>query len=687
MNNKAFVIVVILATFMAFGLVTMAFAANGPKAANLEIEIYNNPDVEYAALQAGTIDIVDWPLTKAWVDSWALMPLTITMDSYVALDMDVMDVNNQAWPTGDPTNQFYTPSSPQANKSVAFRQAVACLTDRDSYVRDILKGYGFRMDTPMPPAQSAYTDMLNYSTYGFTFTDGQSIIYNYNTTRANALLNWAGFTMDTGTGIRIDPMTGNDMKPITFYIRQDDPLRLQAGQMLTTQLRNIGIPVSSIVTERSVCYKNVMILYNYNLYTGGWFLSVIPNQYHDLYSSDTYYGPNVGWATNYPGFCNHAFDDWAAKLQNPATLDDAIFAAKNCGFLFLQYCGDIPIWCSNAVKAYRTGATGVINNAAGGVDNYYTFLNGNVTGDNRWDYGFKSDVEVFNMITAQWLWDANVLGLQYEGLMGVNPFNLVETEYWIANYSAIGTWMNGIKPATYINYTIRPDVHWHNDTVLGRVVTCEDINFSFTFTKACGSAVAWGYQSVATFNRTVIYDALTGYPGSNNITVFYNKMSAWAYLWAGGVPILNPDNWGPLWADTANFPTNVRNYDPRTADTNGDGIKDLLQDGTGAWIFNSYQPLNYIFLTANPYYYLSQDYIAGRLADMFWSGAGDVNKDGIVNTQDLGLMARALFTNSTSYPIGTNWGEYNSNCDFFGYGNVTIDDLAIVTTNYGKTAG
>ncbi len=705
MNKKAFVIVVILASLMAFGLVSIAFAANGPKTSKMEIHIYDNPDTENAALQTGVLDINDWPLTKTWIDAWALMPAQVKLDSYVELGMMEIDINNQAWPTGDPANKFYKLSAIQSNQSLAFRQAVAYLTDRDSIITQVLKGYGYKMTVPLPPFQSQYMDMINYTNSAVTYNVGSNsyelnasvggITYPYSPAMAAYILDKAGFVWNTGHTSRIDPSTGQDMKAVKFYIRQDDPNRLQAGQMLAAALKNIGVPVNSIVTEKTVCYKSVMVLYDYNLYTGGWSLSVIPNEYHDLFASETYYYP-LGWSVNYPGFCNNGtlfgpghsdsegFDYWALKVAYPATIADAEVANKVAGFLFLKYCAIVPMYCSNAVKAYKTGDTGVINNAGGGVDNYYTFLNG-VVADNQWDYGFKSNIEQLNQISSQWLWDQNCLGLMYESLMGVNPFNLAETEYWIAQSSSAGSWdataKGGDVDATYINFTIRPNVYWHNNMTAGRNLDVYDINFSFYFTKACGAAVAWNYPSVKAFDHITIDTA------TNTTGIYYLYKSAWALLQAGGLPILNRDTWGALW-NTANptWQTDVRNYDPVTADANGNGLKDIYEDGTGAWIFGSYVANEYVTLNANPYYYLSQDYIAGRLSAMFHDGAGDVNGDGTVSTQDLGLMARALFTTPAS-PHGTDWGQWNPACDLDGNGVINSVDLSAVARNYGATAG
>ncbi|MCJ7718299.1 ABC transporter substrate-binding protein [Candidatus Bathyarchaeota archaeon] len=676
MNKKAFVLAVILATFMAFGMISIAFAANGPKTPNMEIRIYANPNTENQDLQAGVLDINDWPLTQTWIDAWALMPQTVTLDSYAELGMYEIDINNQMWPTGDSNNKFYTPSSAESVKAVAFRQAVACLVDRDSIVRDVLEGYGFRMDVPLPPFQSAYIDMINYTE--------SNVLYNFNRARAAAILDAAGFTM-LGSGLRQDPLTpGVALEPLVFYIRQDDPNRRQAGEMLTSQLRAVGIQVNAIITESTVCYRNVMVLYDYNLYTGGWSLSSIPDQYHDLYSSFTYYGPSIGWSQNYPGFCNSEFDAWAAKVKYPATEAEAQTAAKTAGYLFLKYCAIVPMYCSKLVKAYRTGWTGVVNNAGIGVDNYYTFLNGNNPTDDTWSYGFSNDIERLNQVSSEWLWDQNVLGLTYESLLGSNPYNLAPTEYFIASAKTVGTWnaagVGGDAVATYITFTIRTDVYWHNGADAPTTfLTPDDVKFSFDFQKACGPGIAWNYPSLSQYYNATI--------SGNDVTIRYKKQSYWAVQWAGGLPILRKSIWNNLWnIGDLTWQARVMTYDPANQDIDEDGVNDLYRDGTGAWIFRSYSEAESITLVANSYYYLSQAYISSRLADMFWLGAGDVNRNGVVNTQDLGYMARAMFTDSDDL-LGTDWGQYNPDCDLNGDNKVDLVDLIPVIVNYGKTAG
>jgi ABC-type transport system substrate-binding protein len=421
-----------------------------------------------------------------------------------------------------------------------------------------------------------------------------------------------------------------------------------------------------------------MVLYNYHLYTGGWSLSTIPDQYHDLYSSYTYYGPSVGWSQNYPGFCNAEFDDWAKKVKYPDTIPDAIAAAKTAGYLFLKYCAIVPMYCSKAVKAYRTGWTGVVNNAGFGIDNYWTFLNMKKTGDTQIDWGFKSDIEQLNQVSSEWLWDQNVLGLIYESMIGTNPFNLEPSEFFLATAGTVGTWdasgVGGSNVSTVVHWTLRDDVYWHNTTGHGRLFVANDVKFSFEYQYACGPGIAWNYPSLSSFAKAEA-------PDDTHVSIFYKQKSAWAYQWSGGLPIIFPETWSLVGPGT---PT--KTYDPANQDLDEDGQYDIYTDGTGAWKFISYTLGGTVVLDGNSDYYLTQLFVTNRLKAMFHTGAGDVNRDDVVSILDLSLMARPLGTNS-NMTAGTGWGMYNIDCDLDVSQFVDLKDLTTVTSNYGKTMG
>ncbi|MCZ2856589.1 MAG: hypothetical protein O2U62_05810, partial [Candidatus Bathyarchaeota archaeon] len=85
MNSKCKTVFLVIfgVSLLATSLFVYPVAAQyGPKAQNLIIHIYLNPDAENQEIDTGLIDINDWPLAKEWVDRWALNP-DITMRSYI----------------------------------------------------------------------------------------------------------------------------------------------------------------------------------------------------------------------------------------------------------------------------------------------------------------------------------------------------------------------------------------------------------------------------------------------------------------------------------------------------------------------------------------------------------------------------------------------------------------------------
>jgi ABC-type transport system substrate-binding protein len=682
MKGRVLVLSILLASMIAVS--SMGFAGAVPQTPHLQIHIYLDQDVANQALQNGDIEIGSWPLTKEWISKWSSMSGQIKLCDYLELGMTQIDLNNQAWPTGDSNSKYYNPTSTESVKSVEFRKAVACLVDKDKIIQNVLGGRGYRMDVPKPPLEAAYVDMVNYSVSGY--------IYYYDKVRAEAILDNAGFTINPSTGIRMDPAhPGTDLSPIKICVRSDNSNFKKIGQMLISELVSEGIPVYPIFADRTLCYKNVMLLYDYNIYIGAWTFATTPDQYYDLYSSYNYYGPSVSWSQNYPGFCNHEFDTWAEAAKYSATLSSAVTATQTAGYLFLKYCAGIPVYCLQAFKACRVGCQGVINGAGYGIDNYWTFLNMGVPLDNRIDYGFLGDIRRLNVVTSSimtppltpipdFLFASTPLNLIYESLIGFNPYNLAATEFFLAVDGYTGTWdaslVGGDNPATFVNFTLRSGVYWHNETGnLRRVFVASDVQFSFDYQKACGPGVAWNYPSLAQYDHCEVYD-------NTHIAIFYKKQSCWAYQWAGRLPIINPDIWSYVPAGAA-----AKKYNPDLEDRNGDGVTDLKEDGTGAWLFQSFFRGNWITYEADPSYYLSTAYIQGRIAEMFHVGAGDVNRDGIVSMYDLDLMARAAGTNSGMLPWGTGWYQYNPDCDLNSDGVVDYLDVLVPSMHYGDTSG
>jgi len=677
--KNVFFVAICFSLLAMSSFVSPVAAQYGPKASNLIIHIYLNPDAENQDIDAGLIDINDWPLAKEWVDKWALNP-DITMRSYIDIGQYEIDINHQRWPTGDGDHKYFDETCPRCLAAREFRKAISHLVDKDRIVSEVLKGFGFRMDLPVPPFQSPY----------LTDLEGLGLIYEYSPAMALSTLEAAGFDdWDTdGTIEWKHPTTQvvEELPELAFYIRMDDPNRKAAGEMLAAELKKIGLKTKATVTERTVCYNKVMVLYDFHLYTGGWSLDVTPDAFYDLYSNVTYYGPDVGWSLNYNGFCNNEFYDYARAAKFPTSIEEAKAASKEAGRVYAENVGAIQMYSVAGVKAYKSDWEGVVNNAGFGIDdNPWTWLTMYNPADNTIDYSFKSDISQLNRISSEWLWDDLALDRIYDGMMDYNPFNLDLTEYFLAESHVLGTWNNPYtdEVATEINFTLRSDPQplWHD----GDPVTPEDVKFSLEFAMACGPGVCFYYPSVQNIHSVDIIDG--------KIRVRMGLFSIWAPQWVGDLAILKPELWGNIkdatgktWTDPGFDFQAVRMYDPTVDDADEDGTPDLQQDGTGAWIFVDYEPSTYVSYDANTNYYISQAEVDAALERMF-HGEGDVDYDAAVGIKDIGLLLRAFLTTPATGGTPGAWGAWNEAADLDADDEVTLKDLTTAGKNFGRESG
>jgi len=714
---------------LALGLTPPVFAESGPKTGKLQINIYNDPTTESWALDAGTIDINDWPVSKDFIDMWSPAGSKVALASFAELGKMEFDIYNWRWPTGV-THAF--DNCLDCQRAWAFRRALAYLTNKPKYITDYLKGYGYIMETEVPyPAGAGWTDygsLENATANAHTLLGVQvatGYIYRYNPTKAAAYLDAAGFTM-LPSGLRQDPKTpGTALAPLTFYIRIDDPNRRQAGEDLAAEMTALGLQVNKIITERSVCFYNVMVLHNYHIYTGGWSLGSDPDYIFDLYHSSM---SGYAYDQNYAWFRNAEFDYWAAKVKYAPDPDSLYFACIQAQWVKAKYIPVIELWASKGVKAYRKGWPGVVNMEGYGTDNSWSFLrmdyatyaaSGNMPVGHPADtiiYGFKSDISAIHVISSEWLWDWNVLGLIYEGMLGGEPYNLAtDWNTSLAEAFSVGSWAGGTK----ITFTLRNNAYFHD----GSLVTADDVKFSLLFNQAAGSGVSWNYPLVMDIDHVTT--------SGNTIEVFFNKISVFALHWAGGLPIINKDLW--LAADSGSLAwglsmtpadgpwtmanrMNVRYYHPWTDDRDGVGGVDIKQDGTGPWSFVSYSVGSTVLLEKHPYpYYLTQAFVDKFINERFHmagnvnfpTGYGDTQSpkwyggaiDSKVDLTDLTYIGRASGTTAGMLPWGDTWGKFNPDADLEQRvievsgvptpqkDKINVFDLFVAGKSFGKTAG
>jgi hypothetical protein len=467
----------------------------GPEAQSLLIHIFDSDISEFQAFQSATgagnaIDFIDLPLSRNYIESWQTAPYNsyITERPYPSdLCSYEIDLNNQRWPLGAATprtfdsatntyKHYFDPTPGVVDeKAREFRIALAYLSDKDGWIRRILNGYGTQLDTKVP--------LPNWW--------GTPTGYKYNPSTAASWFDSAGFIQGSTTNpyydsstpgsaakLRIDPLTGTTLRTLDFYIRQDDILRTRVALELVNQMRIAGIQVNPIVTSRSVCYNQVMVIYDFDLYTAGVSLSAdIGVSLWGLFHSSQYWGGTttsylggVGWSPNYIGTCDAVQDAYLNMACNsqvlgdtntPGTIAYGIYQSQ-VRFIFLE--PSIPAYTRTGVQAFKTGWTGTVNEKDVGPTNRWSFLHAadNGTGSgavynpnyvgkgiayeepNEIDWGFGGMLSGPNPITAQNDQDLRLIGLMYDSMLAKDPYNLTR-DYGFMAQSWLASLMDGGK--------------------------------------------------------------------------------------------------------------------------------------------------------------------------------------------------------------------------------------------------
>ncbi len=557
-TKKVFLVLLLIISFLTCTpIMGQEVVMTGPWADELFFKIYLNPEAEYLALKTGDINLMDWELPAEKVAD-ALTDPNVMTASAEDLGYYLIDINCQRWPTSD----------------VHFRRALAHLVDKSRIETDILQGFGYALESPVPVVMGGWSN-LGIRTYEFS------------PEMAAAELDLGGFTDTDSDGIRNDPITGENMADVLFFIRIDDPERKQAGEWLAQELKALGVPIEGeLALERSVCANAVMDTSGgeWNVYTGGWGIGRDPDHLADFYHSKEFDPECIGgWrGYNYPGFVNSTFDYWADRLKEASSFEDTKEAAFMCQEIIAEQVPGIPMYGHIGVKAYSNDWTGLVNHVGTGINSWWSCYNMHPVGQDyggRIEYGIKSDIETLNPLTASWTYTWEVLDKIYESPYTYDPYDLSADWGWLAESWEIEDWISptdvaGIK----VTFHFVEDALWHDDVPF----TAEDLKFTYEYMQKY--SVPRYLSSVQFIEDLVLVDDYT-------LEVYQNTTSYFAFHYINSVPVLPKHIWedvGAGWQD----------YDP---------VAEGELIGLGPWKFVDYVPGEYIHLVANEDYWLFPD--------------------------------------------------------------------------------
>src|SRR6266571_3060814 len=345
-----------------------------PGSGQLLIHEYTSVDLEMQAFQAGSIDMVDWPVPQSYLATWSncssAFPIgpncneNVTTNKYAALDMFQIDMNQ---------------NGSRVASQLSFRQAMGYLVDRQNicspsqaggFCCPIVSGASCHQEGSASPQSLGYPgpygDYNPTKTLQLLYEDG----WRYNP--ADGFLYGPALPGATGQPACSSTITGQTgnfcVRPIIFMIRSDDPPRLGAGLSMASIMQNLPnqfcskaggninpippCPAGSTLTtvcpttpcklstSLNVAAKPALAKIfqhapwnTWDLYTGAWNVDLLAAEdLPFLYTSDFAPAPDCGlwqgdFPLNYGGFCNTAFDNAAHAVLNAPTISQADAAA------------------------------------------------------------------------------------------------------------------------------------------------------------------------------------------------------------------------------------------------------------------------------------------------------------------------------------------------------------------------
>jgi hypothetical protein len=534
-----------------------------------QASIFTDETSEFIGLQAGTIDLTDWPLTPALVSS--LGPnsgfyVSSTIAEHGYFEIEFMLASN-----------FWGVNMNFGNdaKGLQIRQGISHLVDKVKFVNTDpnIAGSATAIDNPLPTSNGGLPSPNPCS------WDGQ-----FNQTGSNCAIGAPGGTayhLGSAAGVNFvwQPALGSadfcaaaqhfvnaglasgynappgncvltgisplvTQNTVGFFIRSDDPPRLDLGQGLAQEIcalfgqgfvtgcaPYLSTTIGSITAFTGFTTSTTSVDVSWGMYTAG-FGSSFP------FDSSLYFAYNSRFvsgissikaptgpcssqavpsssAGNYMYMCNQAYDSISSQMEfSPcfsATGDpvlgqpsngpggrclnsnslSVISAGVQTEDLFGKGAYTIPIFERSDQFGYLHNWSNVINNEGSGIANYFTWLNAYSatpaqSGTIR--QGFKQTTRSLSPYIASTIWDFDIIGNIYDSLNIVDPLSNAELLDWMSlTSSQLSNSVLSYTPppgtVSSFRFTLRSDLFWQD----GRRVTSWDAKFSYLTLKNTGA--------------------------------------------------------------------------------------------------------------------------------------------------------------------------------------------------------
>jgi len=603
-----------------------------------------------------------------------------------------------SFPSSWDEGSYWITNSQRWNDTKYFRKAIAWLVDRDAYSAQF-PGEMVPMETFINPVISSweYENVTKYSPSSRA--------------EANASLDAGGFKDYDGDGWREyckhvaereawtpgdDPPTDMEEIPdIQLYIRNDHAIRLFAGRHLRDEMNAVGIYTEGVEGSYSSITPDVWKYYNYHIYTGGWFWEFLPDCYYYCWHSDFDIYPSSD-GNNYMRYHKQEYDELAEAFMeapNKTAAEDKINVLQE---MINDDVACIPIYTGAGYIAHRkyygdfTGEQQykglewegfVLEQGFGYYGSWhgYSSLSAHPQGYERGGtlrHGMVQAPDILDPVDSESFYEWLILSKIYEPLIAGDPFDVKKYVPWMVSDFEEGTWINPQSDTcSKITVELLPNILFHDY----ELVEPDDVNFTFWYNREAQSAS--NYPAAIHFSHC----NSTG----NTIDINFNVTSWLALSWVSSMPIMPKHIFEDYPPTLPGDPTEPGSwsFNPEAQDAligtgpfmcNKDGVVGRIDKEIGLYYHLEANP-TYFRKLVRPDFYPQRSWPVWNTSEQpehtgyrvelddfqtagghfgtaypswhaFWGALADVNKDRVVDSED--LMEIAVRYGQVGYDSG-----------------------------------
>ena len=293
---------------------------------SIKFVIFTSLDVISLALQKGEVDTLIWSLTPGFLTQVRANP-SISVEQVTDAGYFYLAFNLRRKPWND----------------LHLRQAISMAIDKDYIVNTLMGGFGIKGYVPVSVHTAGY---INSSAAPPTF-DLQG---------ARNLLDQYGMIDRNGDGFR-DYADGSPIKATILTPPKDyDPVRADAGIMISNNLKAIGLNIDAAPTSFDTIVSKAFTEVDFDIYILGWLLTGTPESYlNDFFGSKNDVAINPA-GSNSAGYRNARVDALLDKMDTTLDTPTRIQIVKDIEGIVTN---DIPwnvLYYRKNLNAYRNDA-------------------------------------------------------------------------------------------------------------------------------------------------------------------------------------------------------------------------------------------------------------------------------------------------------------------------------------------